>query len=74
MAKPSALQMFIALGFDLTKNIPFTKLYSIRCSMCQNLIINGVPCHELGCPNQKYECIDCDAIVPRKGMYCQDCT
>ena len=39
------------LGFDNATNIPFTCKYRIRCSQCAALVINGIPCHETGCPN-----------------------
>ena len=39
------------LGFDQAKHIPFTKTYRIKCSQCEALVINGVPCHETGCPH-----------------------
>ena len=39
------------LGFDNATNIPFSARYRIRCSQCAALVINGVPCHETGCPN-----------------------
>ena len=39
-------------GFDLAEHVPFTKRYRIRCSQCQACAINGVACHETGCPNQ----------------------
>ena len=38
-------------GFDRTAHIPFTKRYRIRCSQCEALVINNLPCHETGCPN-----------------------
>jgi hypothetical protein len=41
-----------SLGFDDTKHVPGTNYYRIRCSQCASLVINGVPCHERGCPNQ----------------------
>ena len=39
------------LGFDQATHVPFTREYRIRCSQCDALVINGVPCHETGCPN-----------------------
>jgi hypothetical protein len=27
--------------------------FRVRCSQCEALVINGVPCHETGCPNAK---------------------
>lgn len=73
MRRVSRLQRFINQGFDLTVFNRSTRKYRIRCSQCQYLVINRVPCHEFGCPNQKYECKNCNAIVPRQGRYCQDC-
>ena len=52
MSKPSRLATFKMMGFDLTENVPFTKRYRIGCSQCQAMAINGVACHEHGCPNQ----------------------
>ena len=43
------------LGFDQAKHIPFTKTYRIKCSQCEALVINGVPCHETGCPHVRRE-------------------
>jgi hypothetical protein len=44
-----------ARGFDLTKWDRSEHRYRIRCSQCEALVINGVPCHERGCPNEKKE-------------------
>lgn len=41
------------LGFDQSKHIKFTGEYKVKCSQCQAVVINGVPCHETGCPNAK---------------------
>ncbi len=38
-------------GFDLSYAIPFERQWKVRCSQCEALVINGLPCHELGCPN-----------------------
>lgn len=27
--------------------------YRVKCDQCEALVINGVPCHEQGCPNTK---------------------
>lgn len=40
-----------ALGFDLAEHVPFTRRYRIRCSQCEAVVINGIPCHEQRCPN-----------------------
>lgn len=55
MAKQSRLELLRRLGFDRSKHIPFTKQYRIACSQCEALVINGTPCHELGCPNRVRE-------------------
>lgn len=59
-------------GFDESTHVPFTKNYTVRCSQCQACSINGVACHEAGCPNQTYECKGCNEILTYKG-YCEDC-
>ncbi len=45
----------------------------VRCTGCAPYVINGVACHELRCPNQKFECKGCDNLVPRGNTYCADC-
>lgn len=40
-------------GFDKTKYDRSTGYYRVGCSQCQALIINGVACHETGCPNAR---------------------
>jgi hypothetical protein len=62
-----------ANGFDVSYHIPFTKAFKIRCSQCQACSINGVACHETGCPNQTYECRGCNATVQYQYGYCEDC-
>jgi hypothetical protein len=52
------------LGFDRSEHIPFTKHYHVRCSSCEALSINGVPCHESRCPNQSHECRECGCTIP----------
>ena len=66
------LQELRSLGFDLSKHVPFSKSYRVRCSQCEALCINGIPTHETGCPNQTYECKGCNAIISYNG-YCEDC-
>ena len=39
------------LGFDNSYHIPFTKEFHVGCSQCDAMFINGIPCHETGCPN-----------------------
>lgn len=43
------------LGFDESYNIPFSNRYRVLCSQCQAMVINNIPCHETGCPNEKIE-------------------
>jgi hypothetical protein len=38
-------------GFDLTTYNRSTGYYRVRCSQCEALVINGIACHETGCPN-----------------------
>lgn len=40
-------------GFDLTRYDRSTGYYSPRCSQCEAIVINGVACHERGCPNAR---------------------
>jgi hypothetical protein len=43
------------LGFDLSTYDRMSRSYRVRCSQCEALVINGVPCHERGCPNERKE-------------------
>jgi hypothetical protein len=40
-------------GFDETSYDRSSGHFRVRCSQCEALVINGVPCHEQGCPHQK---------------------
>ena len=60
------------LGFDESYHVPFSKMFKVRCSQCRACAINGIPCHETGCPNTRYECKGCNALLNYRG-YCQDC-
>lgn len=51
MARRSRVQGLRDLGFDLSEVVPFQGTHRVRCSQCEALVINGVPCHELGCPH-----------------------
>lgn len=59
-------------GFDESTHIPFTQTYHVRCSQCQAHAINGIACHETGCPNMRYECRGCSALLSYRG-FCTDC-
>lgn len=41
------------MGFDKTYYSRGTRSYQVRCSQCEAAVINGVPCHERGCPNER---------------------
>jgi len=41
-----------ALGFDRSYPVPFERGVRIGCSQREAICINGVPCHERGCPNE----------------------
>jgi len=65
--------------------MPVIRAYRVHCDQCEMLSINGVACHEHGCPNmgakwdretrtwvKYYECWNCGCEVLR-GEEC-DCT
>lgn len=64
-----------ARGFDLSHPVPFQRGATVACSQCEALCINGIPCHETGCPNATQECLGCDTIIPaqRHARYCAEC-
>lgn len=47
----ATLTELIMQGFDLSRPNPSDNTIRVRCSQCEALVINGVPCHETGCPN-----------------------
>lgn len=61
----STLQTLRYKGFATSSHIPFTKQYKVRCTECEALVINGTPCHETGCPEQRIECRECGGLVKR---------
>jgi hypothetical protein len=75
----SLLDSVLSQGFD--RSVPsgrddagrFTKAVRVRCSQCEAAVINGVACHETGCPNIVHECRGCNNTVSRPGQYCEDC-
>jgi hypothetical protein len=44
-------QKLRAQGFDETRYDRAAGTYRVRCSQCEAMVINGVACHERGCPN-----------------------
>lgn len=43
------------LGFDLSsrEKLEEETYIHVGCSQCEAVFINGVPCHEHGCPNRR---------------------
>ena len=39
-------------GFDLSTYDRSSGEYRVRCSRCEAAVINGMACHESGCPNE----------------------
>ena len=40
-------------GFDESKYDRSSGYYSVKCSQCEALVVNGIACHEHGCPNKR---------------------
>jgi hypothetical protein len=70
----STVDQLEALGFDRTEDTGEGTL-RVRCGGCEALVINGVPTHETGCPNQTRECAGCNNIIPARqfSRFCEDC-
>ena len=51
----SKIQQLRDAGFDLSHVIPFERAWKVRCSQCEALVINNMPCHETGCINEVKE-------------------
>jgi hypothetical protein len=69
MRKTDILASLHRRGFDESRVVPFTRSAVVCCSQCEALSINGVPCHETGCPNKPIECRYCGDTIP-KGEFC----
>lgn len=61
------------------------KAARIRCTQCEALMINGIFCHELGCPNtrarydestgdwiKQYECFTCGCMADVDSNCCSE--
>jgi len=48
----SILEGLLSLGFDKSTYSEVTKTWHVQCSQCDSMVVNGVPCHEHGCPNK----------------------
>jgi RNA polymerase subunit RPABC4/transcription elongation factor Spt4 len=66
------LEVLRVQGFDHVEPRKGGYIY-VGCSQCEALVINGVACHETGCPNATHECHGCNAIVPMRQKYCAEC-
>jgi hypothetical protein len=53
-----------------------TKQRKVKCDQCQLLRINGVVCHEIGCPNATVSktCKWCDREFRTKDRFRQTCS
>lgn len=51
--RPSTGAILRRRGFDRTTYDRSSRYYSVKCSQCAALVINGVACHETGCPNER---------------------
>lgn len=76
--KYSVLDKMFDRGFDRSAYIGKAqagerRAVRVSCSQCQALGINGVACHETGCPNAKHDCKGCDTLIPARQKYCEDC-
>lgn len=75
MSKPSKLQSIIAQGFDRSyrHGSKGTGSIAVSCSQCCAMVVNGVPLHEMGCPNKPGKCKCCNETIPHGYIYCEDC-
>ena len=53
--KKSKVQQLRDRGFDEAYYKPGSGTWKVQCSQCVAAVINGMPCHETGCPNQVRE-------------------
>jgi hypothetical protein len=66
-------------GFDRStigrEEAPGSCYVDVACSQCAALVINGVACHESGCPNAlPFDCFECGSVAVRyRHAVCEDC-
>lgn len=65
------LAYLLARGFDGSTRDG--KYCHVKCSQCAAAVISGVAAHERGCPNMTRECEECDARIPARHRYCDEC-
>lgn len=44
-------RMLVKQGFDLSAYDEVNQTWVVQCSKCKAMVINGCPCHMVGCPN-----------------------
>mgnify|MGYP001607788905 CR=1 FL=1 len=71
----SRLDELNARGFDQSVQAgrPCCQSWIVRCSQCDAAVINGIPCHETGCPRAPHECHGCSSQIPARARYCPEC-
>lgn len=57
------LDELISRGFDKSRESVDSDGIRVRCSQCEALVINGLACHETGCPNVVHEVPDDDGYL-----------
>jgi hypothetical protein len=67
------LDRLIAQGFDAA-SVVRGGMIRPKCSQCEALVIQGVACHETGCPHETRECHGCNALIPVRQRYCGECS
>jgi hypothetical protein len=67
------LERLHSKGFDASYIIR-GGMIRIKCNACKSTAINGIPCHETGCPNARHECNGCNDLIPVNQRYCSDCS
>ena len=60
-----------AMGFD--ESVKSGRYFDLKCSCCNAVAVNGYPIHENGCPNDMHECNGCNALIPARQRYCEEC-
>lgn len=78
---PARLQLraLVDQGFDQSylygrdESGRFTRAVRVKCSQCTACTINGIPCHETGCPHQTRECDECGSTIPIRQRLCESC-
>ncbi len=71
--KTGILESLRRRGFDRSRVVPFERGAVVGCSQCEAVCINGVACHEIGCPNRTAECEECGDVIPHWQRICESC-